>query len=483
MHNNNQEIDLKTEVLERIIRAFFSHDFKERARLIPFDMRPKGAEVLYRCCIYKERAILKDRVIAGLGFAIEDDCETVDLSKYAERSLERRKPEENPLTIVKAACKGCVPNRICVTNLCQGCVANLCRKVCKFDAISIIGGKSVIDSNKCKNCKMCIEACPYNAVVKIAVPCEDSCPVDAIKKNVNSTAQIDYKTCIYCGKCIMSCPFGAVHEKSQIIDILKNIVSCKKVIALIAPSIVGQFSGNVYQLKSAIIKAGFSDVYEVAQGADTAAINEAEEFEKRMKSAGSIMTTSCCASYNQFIKKHLPEIRTFVSDTETPLYYIAGKVKAKHKDALTVFIGPCIAKKNEVKENSNVDYVINYKELAALFNAKDIKVQDCKEEKFDIESSRQGRGFCITGGVVAAVSKVLETKDLVKPHVINGLNKETIRQLKKIVKDQKCAEGNLIEVMCCEGGCIGGNATVCMPKVSIKAVKALSEQSKDITEK
>jgi [FeFe] hydrogenase (group B1/B3) len=400
-----------------------------------------------------------------------------------ERSLERGRPEDNPLTVIEAACKGCVPSRIYVTNLCQGCVANLCRKACKFGAIDIIGGKSVIDGSKCKNCKMCIEVCPYNAIVKIAVPCEDSCPVDAIKKNVKGTAQIDYKTCIYCGKCIMSCPFGAVHEKSQIIDVLKNIVSCKKVIALIAPSIVGQFPGNVYQLKSAIIKAGFADAYEVAQGADTTAVNEAKEFEKRMESSGSIMTTSCCASYNQFIKKHLPEMRTFVSNTKTPLYYIAGKVKIEHKDAITVFIGPCVAKKNEAWENSNIDYVINYEELTALFNVKDIKVQDCKEEKFDIESSRQGRSFCITGGVVAAVSKVLETKDLVKPCIISGLNKETIRHLKRIVKDQKCAEGNLIEVMGCERGCISGNATVCVPKVSIKAVKALSEQSKDITEK
>jgi [FeFe] hydrogenase (group B1/B3) len=483
MNNNNQEIYFKKEILERIIRAFFSHDFKESVRLIPFDMRPKGAKILHRCCIYKERAILKDRVIAGLGFSIEDDCEMFDLSEYAERSLERRKPEEDPLTVVEAACKGCVPSRIYVTNLCQGCVANLCRKVCKFSAISIIDGKSVIDGSKCKNCKMCIEACPYNAIVKMAVPCEDSCPVDAIKKNAKGTAQIDYKTCIYCGKCIMSCPFGAVCEKSQIIDVLKNIASCKKVIALIAPSIVGQFQGNIYQLKSAIIKTGFSDVYEVAQGADITAINEAKEFEKRMESTESIMTTSCCASYNQFIKKHLPEIRTFVSDTKTPIYYIAEKVKAEHKDVLIVFICPCIAKKNEMQENNNVDYVISHEELAALFSAKDIKVQDCKEEKFDTESSRQGRGFCVTGGVVAAVSKVLETRDLVKPYIINGLNKEAIRQLKRIVKDQKCAEGNLIEVMSCEGGCIGGNATVCTPKVSIKAVKALSEQSKDIAEK
>ncbi|MDR0800014.1 MAG: monomeric [FeFe] hydrogenase [Endomicrobium sp.] len=483
MNNNNQEIHLKKAILERIIRAFFSHDFKESARLIPFGMRPKGSKVLYRCCIYKERAVLKDRVIAGLGFAIESDDETVDLSKYAQEALERKEPEENPLTVIEAACKGCIPRRIYVTDLCQGCMANLCSKSCKFDAISIVGGKSVIDSNKCKNCRMCIAACPYNAIVRITVPCEDACPVDAIKKNENGTAQIDYKTCIYCGKCIMSCPFGAVHEKSQIIDVLKSIVFYKRVIALIAPSIVGQFLGNIYQLKSAIIKAGFSDVYEVAQGADIATIDEAREFRERIKSGETFMTTSCCASYYQFIKKHLPEVKPFLSDTNTPLYYISKKVKNECKDAITVFISPCVSKKKEAQENDNVDYVINYEELMALFNVKGIKVQDCKEEKFDIESSRQGRGFGVTGGVASAVSKLLEGKDLAKPYVINSLNKETIKQLKRIIKDKKCAEGNLVEVMCCEGGCIGGNATVCVPKVAREAIKVFLEKSEDIVEK
>ncbi|MCA6085545.1 monomeric [FeFe] hydrogenase [Candidatus Endomicrobiellum agilis] len=483
MNNNNQEIHLKKEVLERIIRAFFSRDFKENVRLIPFDMRPKGSKVLYRCCIYKERAVLKDRVIAGLGFAIEDDDKAIDLSNYAQEALERKKPEENPLAVVEAACKGCVPRRIYVTDLCQGCVANLCSKSCKFGAISIIGGKSVIDSSKCKNCRMCITACPYNAIVKITVPCEDACPVDAIKKNENGTAQIDYKTCIYCGKCIMSCPFGAVHEKSQIIDVLKNIVFCKRVIALLAPSIVGQFTGNIYQLKSAIIKAGFSDAYEVAQGADATTINEAREFKERIKSGETFITTSCCASYYQLIKKHLPEAKPFFSNTNTPLYYIAKKVKSEHKDAIVVFISPCVSKKKEAQENGNVDYVINYEELMALFNVKDIEVQDCKEEKFDIESSRQGRGFGVTGGVVSAVSKLLEGKDLARPYVINGLNKETIKQLKRIVKDKKCAEGNLIEVMGCEGGCVGGNATVCASKVAGEAIKVFLEKSEDIVEK
>ena len=138
---SNDSIHLKKEILIRLVKAFLSEDFESATRLIPFDMRPKGAEVPYRCCIYKERAILKDRVIAGLGFAIEDDDETVSLKDYAAKSLKREKPEENPLTVLGAACKACVPKRIHVTDLCQGCVARPCKSTCKFGAIEIINGK------------------------------------------------------------------------------------------------------------------------------------------------------------------------------------------------------------------------------------------------------------------------------------------------------------------------------------------------------
>jgi [FeFe] hydrogenase (group B1/B3) len=484
MNNSNQEIHLKRDVLERIIRAFFSENFQENIRLIPFNMRPnKSTETLFRCCIYKEREILRGRVVAGLGFSIEAKDETLDLSKYAREALKRKEPEENPIIVIETACKGCVPNRIYVTDLCQGCIANSCRKACKFNAIRIINNRAVIDPNKCKNCKMCIRSCSYNAIVKIIVPCEDACPVNAIRKNENKIAQIDYDVCIFCGRCIMSCPFGAVHEKSHIIDILKNIVLNKKVIALIAPSAIGQFQGTIYQLKAAMLKVGFSDAYEVAQGADITTRNEAKEFNERMISGNLFMTTSCCAGYKQLIKKHLPEIKTFASNSQTPLYYIAQKIKAKYNNCVTVFISPCVAKKNESKENKNVDYVMNFEELNTLFIARNIKVNDCCEEKFDVESSRQGRGFGIVGGVTSAITKLIKEKNLlIKPYIINGLNKETIEHLKKITKEQNCTEGNLIEIMSCYGGCIGGNAAIHTQKIANKAIKILLEHSEDIIE-
>ncbi len=480
-NNNSQSIHLKKEILARIIEAFFSDNYEENTRLIPYDMRPKGADVPYRCCIYKERAILKERVKAGLGFALEDDIEYKLLSDYAREAVEREKVDENPLTVLDAACAGCVPSRIYVTDLCKGCVARPCQAACKFGAIEMVDGKSKIDGSKCKSCKMCMNACPYNAIVKLAVPCEDACPVGAIQKDANGITRIDFEQCITCGKCVAACPFGAVHEKSQIIDILKYIKSgSKKVIAMVAPSIIGQLPGSIYQLKTAMKKAGFYEVFEVAQGADVTTLNEAKEFEERMEHGAPFMTTSCCAGYNQFVKKHLPEIQEFKSTTETPLYYIAEIVKKKYPDAITVFISPCVAKRKESMENPNVDYVMTYEELGALFIAKRIEIAECEEEKFDTESSKQGRNFGVTTGVAEAVKSVCKNPEEVKPYIISGLTKDTAKELKTFAKNKSCPGCNLVEVMCCEGGCIGGNATINIPRVAKKELKTLLDNSKNL---
>ena len=375
-----QSIEIKNEILERIVEAFFSEDFENNARLIPYDMRPKGSDVPYRCCIYKERAILKERVKAGLGFALEEDDETKLLSTFAKEAIERKEPDTDPLTVLDAACVGCVPSRIYVTDLCQGCVARPCQTACKFGAISMVDGKSKIDGSKCKNCKMCMRACPYNAIVKLAVPCEDACPVGAIHKDENNITRIDFDRCITCGKCVAACPFGAVNEKSQLVDIMKNIKAPdKKLVAMIAPSIAGQFGCSIYKLKSAIKKAGFDEVIEVAQGADITTINEAKEFEERMEEGAPFMTTSCCAGYNNLTATGLPEIQEFKSTTGTPLFYTAQIVREQYPDAISVFVSPCVAKRKEGMNNENVDYVMNYQELNALIKG----IDPYTKEEFD----------------------------------------------------------------------------------------------------
>ena len=480
MNNNSQSIHIERDILIRLVQAFDSNDFEKNTASIPFQMRPKDCEVPYRCCIYKEREIIKDRIIADLGFSLENLDETEKLEDFATQSLDRKEIEENPLTIIDAACKGCVPSRVYVTDLCQGCVARSCEKTCKFGAIEIAGGKSNIDSSKCKNCGMCINACPYNAIVRLIVPCEQACPVGAISKGDNGTAVIDFEKCISCGKCVAACPFGAVNEKSQLIDILKAIKNKKKVVAMFAPAIAGQFPGNIFQLKSAMIKAGFYDVVEVAQGADVTTRKESAEFIERMEKGATFMTTSCCAGYNNLIEKHLPEIKPYVSDTKTPLFYTAEIVKEKYPDAVTVFISPCVAKRKEVRLNDKIDYVMNADELGAVFVGRKIEILEMNECEYSVESSKQGRNYGVTGGVAGAVNSLLPDGKKAKPCYIDGLTKESIRQLKKYAKDGNCQDGNLIEVMCCEGGCIGGNSTIANPKIAKKIINTLLEKSNDL---
>lgn len=477
---DNQTTHLKREILVRIIKAFLKDNFEENVRLIPYDMRPKGSDVPFRCCIYKERAILKDRTIAGLGISIEEDDEKTLLSSYAKKALEREKPDENALTVLEAACKGCVPSRVFVTNLCQGCVARPCLTSCNFGAVSIINGKSVIDGEKCKGCMKCVKACPYSAIVKIKVPCEDVCPVGAIAKDESGHAKIDFYKCISCGKCVTGCPFGAVHEKSQVIDVLKHVKAGKKVIAMVAPAIMGQLPCTPQQLNAAIKGLGFSEVYEVAQGADITTQHESKDFTERMERGDEFMTTSCCAGYIQLVQKHLSEMKPFVSDTKTPLYYTAEIVKKEHPDCISVFFSPCTAKRKEVQQNPQIDYVISFEELGAWFIATKTEVSTCESTEFKTEASKEGREYSMTGRVAKAVETLLDEDLPMKAHCINGLNKDSIKELKKYAKKGECEFGNLIEVMACEGGCIAGNATINSLKTSIKQVNAYGEQSKSI---
>ena len=472
---------LKREILVRLIKAYLSDNFEENTRLIPYAMRPKNSDVPnYRCCIFKERAILRDRAIAGLGFSIEDTDDSILLSDLAAKAEQRETPDEHPLTVLTTACKGCVPSRIYVTDLCQGCVARPCVNTCKFGAISIQNGKSVIDPEKCKNCGMCVQVCPYQAIQKIIVPCENACPVGAIAKDENGHAKIDFDKCISCGKCASACPFGAVHEKSQIIDVLKNIKAGKKTIAMVAPAMFGQLPCKPQQLKEAILKLGFSDVYEVAQGADVTTKTEAAEFEERLMKGAEFMTTSCCAGYNELVDKHIPDMKPFRSDTKTPLYYTAEIVKRENPDAVTVFFSPCVAKKREALQNPNVDYVLNYEEIGAWMVALGIQVAECGESKFKTEASAEGRNYCVTGGVAKAVETLLPEEIPAHVVLVDGLTKQSVKDLKKYAKNGMCELGNLIEVMACTGGCLGGNSTVNAMKPALKQVNAYVNESKSI---
>lgn len=480
MNEINKAAGFKKEVLVRMAKAFFNKTLVEDINKIPVEMRPKNAESV-RCCVYKERAVARDRVIAGLGLSIEESDDAVPLSDYARQALDKENPEDPNLTVIDIACNECVPSRYIVTDLCQGCLARSCAANCPFGAIYFEHGKSRIDPTKCKSCGKCAMSCPYHAITKIVVPCEDACPVNAIKKNEDGVAEIDYDLCINCGQCMRSCPFGAVTGKSHMIYALKAIARGQKPVAMIAPSIAGQFNATIPQVASALKELGFYDVIEVAHGADVTTLNEAKELVERMEKGENFMTTSCCPAYVKAVERHIPDLKSKVSDTKTPMHYTAEIVKQKYPDATVFFVGPCVAKRMEAFHDPLVDFVLTFEEIDALFEARQINPAQCEAMDMGKDASRQGRGFSLSGGVAAAVQSVVGDKVEVKPVAINGLTPANVRMLKMYAKNG--CDGNLVEVMACPGGCSCGPGT-CAGRVNqaVREVKKVCEASPDLNE-
>ena len=389
------------------------------------------------------------------------------------------------LTVLDEACNACVKTHYMVTNACQACLARPCMMNCGKKAITIQDGRAQIDKEKCVNCGLCMNNCPYHAIIKIPVPCEEACPVGAISKDEFGKERIDYDKCIFCGNCMSECPFGAMMDKSQLVDVIKQITDGKQVVAMYAPAIAAQFRAQPGQLESALTASGFSKVWEVALGADITAAKEAHEFEERMEKGDKMMTTSCCPAYVRAVQIHVPELSPCISDTRSPMHYTAELAKKENPDCITVFIGPCLAKRREGLDDELVDYVLSVEEIGAFFIAKgiDIAQQPASEQK-NVPSA-SGRNFAQSGGVFEAVKIRLKDPSILRPAVINGLDKTGMKQLLQYGKIQAGTlpqtpdTPNLIEVMSCNGGCIAGPCVVTNPKVaSIQLKKYVEAGSK-----
>ena len=178
------------------------------------------------------------------------------------------------------------------------------------------------------------------------------------------------------------------------------------------------------------------------------------------------MTTSCCPAFVNMIEKQFPNLIPNMSDTVSPMLAASRYIKANHKGAKVVFIGPCIAKKDEAKRplEGNVDYVLTYEEIAAMFEVRQINLESYDEAAQD--GSLFGKQFAQQGGVTAAVLRVLEERDTIPSLAAKKCNgaaecKKTLTLLKagKLPED-------FVEGMACEGGCVCGPATVAQPNVA-----------------
>ncbi len=427
---------LKYKVLKEIIQNEYEHHIKDVYIDIPKIISP-GPKANFRCCIYKERAILQERIRMALG---------------------GNKDNPNVVEVIDIACDECPFGGIQVTDLCRGCLSHRCKESCPKDAISIVNHKCVIDKHKCIECGKCVGACPYSAIVKAKRPCVASCKVKAITVDeVNTKAHIDNDKCVECGACVYQCPFGAMVDKSFVLDVVNMLKSSEKegfkVYAILAPTIASQFKpASVEQVVAGLKKLGFYRVEEAAQGADITLHHELLEWQEK-----GVMTTSCCPSFVKFIEKNYPDLLKYVSSSVSPMVEIARLIKKVDKTAKCVFIGPCSSKKSEFKLEKTggaIDSVISFEELQAFFDARHINISELEGIELN-DASYYGRIFARSGGISKGIVDVGMSQGVsgIKPVAMSGLD-ECNSNLLKLKLGR--SEYNFFEGMACDGGCMNG---------------------------
>ena len=429
---------LKYKVLREVARQAWNDTLLQNVMDIPKTIVP-GKTSTMRCCVYKERAILGERVRIAMG---------------------GDKENPNVIEVIDIACDECPAAGYEVTDSCRGCLAHRCEDVCKRGAISFDHNHVAhIDKSKCVECGQCAKVCPYSAIINRKRPCQVACKVKAISINEDNAAAIDNKKCIQCGACVYQCPFGAITDKSYILNVIDMIKKSEdnskyKVYAMVAPSISSQFTyAKLGQVIMALKKLGFFTVIEAALGADMVAQAESKELAEK-----NFLTSSCCPAFVQYIKSAFPDLLPYVSHNLSPMATLAKYIKGTEPTAKVVFIGPCTAKKAEAQLESvkpYIDAVMTFEELQALFDSKEIDITTLSEDVLD-NASYFGRIFARSGGLSDAVKQALTEQKIdftVKPAVCDGIEACKVALLKK---SKNVLEANFIEGMACVGGCIGG---------------------------
>ena len=440
MYADENVIKIKHDVLYEVAKLAFAGELEEKKDYIANQLIP-GPAAQFRCCIYKEREIIRQRV------------------RLAEGKAPGPVDDGNVIQVISSACEDCPISSYTVTENCQNCLGKACINACKFGAIEPGRLRSHIDPQKCKECGKCAQACPYNAIAHLKRPCKFSCPVNAITYDEYGISVIDEKKCIRCGKCIHSCPFGAIGSKTYIVKVVEALKSNKKVYAMAAPATEGQFGDDITMnsWKKAMEAVGFDGFFEVGLGGDMTAAYEAEEWAEAYKE-GKKKVTSCCPAFVNMVRHHFPELADNISTTISPMAAVSRLIKAKDPEAVTVFIGPCIAKKNEKQEykgQGNADFVLTIGEFRAMMRAKEVVLEP--EENSDQQASIYGKRFGNGGGVSAAVAQCMREAGA-DPDKFNIEKCSGAAECKKALTLLKVGKlpADFIEGMVCEGGCVGG---------------------------
>ncbi len=472
--------DIRKRVFTEVARMAYSGNGYAAAEDLPYIIVP-GDQPLHRESIFLERAIAGERVRLAMGLSLQGIQQRTLITDGMDHAAIAKQYYEPPLiNIIPYACHACPTNQYKVTSECQNCLAASCQKVCPKDAISFVNGKSQINPDKCIKCGRCANACPYHAIIHMERPCRAACGMDAIVSDEYGRATINQDRCVACGQCLVSCPFGAIVDKGQIFQVIQSILTGEKVIAIVAPAFIGQFSGKVSPGKfvTAMKQLGFARVVEVAIGADLCTIEEAKDFLEKVPAQQDYMATSCCPAWHSMIEKLFPGEMHKISMTLTPMVFTARVIKKDFPGCKVVFVGPCAAKKLEaIREDirSDVDFVLTFEELQGMFEAKQIDFDTIEEQDHLNEGTGAGRKFAVSGGVAQAVTDLVHEQ---YPDMeIRTARAEGLRECRKLMVQAKAGKfkGCLLEGMACPGGCVAGAGTILPVEDAAKLVAQYSQ--------
>ncbi|MBE6036650.1 MAG: PAS domain-containing protein [Clostridiales bacterium] len=279
--------------------------------------------------------------------------------------------------------------------------------------------------SNCKNCYKCIR----------------NCPVKSIRFSAGQ-ANVVENECILCGRCFAACPQNAKQVQSDV-EKVKVLTMSEQVYVSLAPSFAACYPGaGIEAMEEALKKLGFAGVEETAIGATMVA----REYERILKEeAPNVLISSCCTSVNLLVRKHYPEVLFALAPVLSPMEAHCRDLKNRYPGAKTVFIGPCIAKKQEASERDLVDAVLTFDELNEMLLAAGVQI----EGKEDVRKAGKARLFPTTGGVLATMEKLPEYTYI----SVDGVERcaEVLEEIKAGAL-HKC----FIEMSSCPGSCSGG---------------------------
>ena len=474
----------RKQIFTEVARLAYEGGDYSRMEELPYKIAP-GEISNDRESIFLERAIVGERIRLAMGLPLRSVTEHTRLSDGVEESAIAEKYYDPPLVnIITYACNACPTNRYRVTEGCQGCLASFCQEVCPKGAIHFERGKSVIDDSKCIRCGKCANACPYNAIIKQERPCAAACGMNAIESDDHGRAKINDYKCVSCGMCLVSCPFGAIADKGQIFQLIHSLKKGDRNIAIVAPAFYGQFGPEATpeRLTAAMRQLGFSDVVEVAIGADLCTIEEAKDFLREVPEYQPFMATSCCPAWSVMTKREFPELAMNISMAMSPMVLTARMLKMQYPEAKITFVGPCAAKKLEASRRSvrsDVDFVLTFEELQGMFEAKEVDFAAIpKEDEVPLDkASSVGRNFAVGGGVASAV--VAAAKRMAPEREVKVVAAQGLAECKKMLMLAKAGKynGYLLEGMCCPGGCVAGAGTIQPIKKSTAAIGLYAKEA------